>query len=234
MPPSVESDRKIALTELDKIKDSLDELPLSFVLREQYARVRRLVPDSSSDQVTTLVREFHNNLIMEMTGHWFLLVPADKRERYEQRQRPFGDAVAQTFDDASKDICAASRCFALDEWTACVFHLMRVLEHGLRALAVNVGLGADAMAHENWKNVIDLIEAKIRAMEGLPKSPEKIARLKELSGLASQFRYFKDAWRNHVSHSHESYDEREASNVWHHVKTFMEQMAEISSPEQPA
>ena len=85
------------------------------------------------------------------------------------------------------------------------------------------------MAHENWKNVIDQIEAKIRAMEALHKSAEKIARLKELSLLASQFRYFKDAWRNHVSHSHENYDERDANNVWHHVKTFMEQMTSISS-----
>jgi len=95
---------------------------------------------------------------------------------------------------------------ALGEWTACVFHSMRVLEHGLRELASRVELSADAMAQENWKNVIDQIEAKIRAMEALPKSAEKSASLKVYSQAALQFRYFKDAWRNYISHTSEPSD----------------------------
>jgi hypothetical protein len=102
---------------------------------------------------------------------------------------------------------------------------MRVLEHGLKKLAGEVDLPSDSMEHENWKNIIDQIEKKIREMEGLKKTPEKIERLKVLSGAAVQFRYFKDAWRNHVSHAHASYDNHSAPQVWTHVREFMRSIA---------
>ncbi len=229
-----EIERQYVRHELNQAEPSLKELPLSIVVRSQFDRLKNLIDQIDAAEIAVLIREFHNNLIVELTSSWFLMIRAEKREFYEQRQSPFGDKVAGTFDAANKDIAAASRCYALDEWTACIFHLMRVLEHGLRVIADVVGLSANIMAHENWKNVIDQIEKKIREMGNEPKSPEKIKRLQFLSSAASQFRYFKDAWRNHVSHSHANYDEREAERVWIHVKTFMEQMAEASSREQPS
>ncbi len=208
-------------------KPAIDELRLSRVLRDQFARLELAGGAGSVEVLSALLVEFNNNLMVEMGSHWFLIIHADRREFYEQSTEPFGHEVAEVFAEANKDIAAASRCFALDEWTACVFHLMRCLEISLRSLAEFVGLPKDAMAHENWKNVIDQIESKIRRMEGEPKSAEKIERLRLLSSAASQFRYFKDAWRNHVAHSHASYDEREAITVWTHVKGFMTEIAPL-------
>ena len=37
-----------------------------------------------------------------------------------------------------------------------------------------------------------------------------------------QFRYFKDAWRNHVCHQREHYDVNQAYSVLIHVADFME------------
>ena len=62
-------------------------------------------------------------------------------------------------------------------------------------------------------------------MEKEPKSTEKSAKLKFYSSAAIQFRYFKDAWRNHVSHGRDTYDEREAYSIWNHVKEFMQTLA---------
>ena len=138
---------------------------------------------------------------------------------------PFGDKVAVAFEEATIDIQAASRCLALDEGTACVFHSMRVLEHGLRWLADAVGLPKEQVAHENWKNVIDQIERRIRSVETAPKSSDKLERLRVYSGAAVQFRYFKDAWRNHVSHARAHYDSRKAAAIWNHVKEFMQHLA---------
>ena len=116
---------------------------------------------------------------------------------------------------------------ALSEWTACVFHLMRSVEVALREMAVRVGLPPDAMALENWKNILDQIEKKLREMESLPKSSEKARTIQELSSCAVQFRYFKDAWRNHVAHAHKSYDERDALEIWHHVRNVMSHIARL-------
>ena len=105
---------------------------------------------------------------------------------------------------------------------------MRALEHGLRALAEKVGLDQGAMSHENWRSVIDQIERKIRLIEAEPKTPEKLARVTSLSDAALQFRYFKDAWRNHVSHARATYDQHSAERVWTHTETFMRQLAAIT------
>jgi hypothetical protein len=177
-----------------------------------------------------MIRELINNIIIELSSPWFLMIPANQRWQYEQTQPVFGSAVAQVFSEASADIEAAGRCFALDEWTACVFHLMRSLEHALRKMAATVGLPPDAMAYENWRSIIDQIESKIRELEKTRKSAEKVETLRLFSDAAVQFRYFKDAWRNHVSHSRVSYDQHTAPPIWLHVKLFMEQIATLPEP----
>ena len=219
------SDRAMIQDALKEVGPELLELPLSRVLRDQFERLVKSINRADGAELAILVREFANNLMVELSSSWFLMVFADNREHYEQRRPAFGEPVALAFIEASGDIAAASRCLALDEWTACVFHLMRVLEHGLRTMAEIVGLPSDAMQHENWKNIIDQIEKKIREMEALPKTPEKVIRIQILSEAALQFRYFKDAWRNHVSHAHASYDNHTVPLVFVHVRAFMQHMA---------
>ncbi len=102
-----------------------------------------------------------------------------------------------------------------------------MLEKGLHSLATELGVGmSSGIEFENWKNIIDQIEKEIRKLEALPKGPAKTATLTFYSEAASQFRYFKDAWRNHVSHARAQYDEREALTIFEHVRTFMHDLAE--------
>jgi hypothetical protein len=177
------------------------------------------------DVLRVVIRDAYTVFLKEMESHLFLCIDAANREKYEQEEPAFRQEVLDTFFEAKKDIEAASRCFALDEWTACVFHLMRTLEQGLRKLAGLVGLPPDVIAVENWKNVIDRIEKKIRELENGPKGSAKTDKLQAYSEAATQFRYFKDAWRNHVSHSRAFYDPRDAASIWNHVKEFMQSLA---------
>ena len=224
--PHPEMDRQVVKDTLKEIKPEFSELPLSRVLRDQLERLEKYAETvDTRDTLAMLLIELNSNIMVELSSAYFLMVPAWRREYYQQRLPLFGNSVATIFAKANRDIAAAGRCFALDEWTACVFHLMRVLEHGLRTMGADVVLSESEMSNENWKNVIDQIESKIHAMEGERKSAEKIEKLKKFSLAAAQFRYFKDAWRNHVSHANETYDEREAITVYTHVKMFMEQLA---------
>ena len=52
----------------------------------------------------------------------------------------FGDDVARAFPSSKGDIDEAGKCLALDRGTACVFHLMRILEIGLQLLAAKLGI----------------------------------------------------------------------------------------------
>ena len=205
------------------------DLPFSYSLRKQLVRVKEraasAIGNSDHQSALTLIDELLYNVQAELETNLFLCIPAPHRPYFERGLDIFGPAVLTVFPECSKDIAAAGRCLALEEPTACVFHLMRILEHGLRAMAEKVGLAASAMERENWKNVIDQIERRIRQQEQEPNSAEKAAQLKVRSEAAVQFRYFKDAWRNHVTHSRVTYDPRDAESIYVHVKEFMQHLA---------
>lgn len=123
------------------------------------------------------------------------------------------------FPSAKDDILAAIDLWALQHSTAAVFHLMRVLEHGIRALAKDVGKTFDV---QNWQNILDEIECEIRNQaKALPRGAAKSERLQFLSTAAKEFHFFKDGWRNYVAHNRAVYDQHSAHSVMDHVRSFM-------------
>jgi hypothetical protein len=127
--------------------------------------------------------------------------------------------VTEAFPSATTDIMECVDLWAMDHPTASVFHAMRILEHGIRALASQLGRTFDI---QNWQNIIDEIESEIREQsKKLPRGREKNEKLKFLSEAAKEFTYFKDGWRNYVSHNRGNYDEHQARSVYEHVRAFM-------------
>jgi hypothetical protein len=211
---------------LQDADEQFKDMKLSLVIRGQWERLlKRAASDAPLSEIAILVREMNNNLLTELAGAYFLMIPADRRFAYEQPQPIFGSDVHKAFPGAQRDIAAAGRCYALDEWTACVVHVMRALEHGLRWLAKRAGLKPEDVVGENWKNVIDKIEKKTRELEQLPRSPAKSENVQFLSEAATQFRWFKDAWRNDAAHAHVSYDERECAPIFLHISDFFRHIA---------
>ena len=104
---------------------------------------------------------------------------------------------------------------------------MRVLEKGLHAFADHLGVPFTIPVElQNWQNIIEPIEKEISQREKtLPRGTAKSEELKFLSGAAAQFRYFKEAWRNHVAHSRVTYDDIEALRIMSHVHQFMDELA---------
>jgi hypothetical protein len=103
---------------------------------------------------------------------------------------------------------------------------MHVLESGLRALASDVGLTFDV---QQWKNIIDEIEAKLKKIRdhGFPgvSKADKDKKLQFLSEAAKEFSYFKDGWRNFAVHGHARYDGPKALSVLEHTRQFMNHLA---------
>lgn len=127
--------------------------------------------------------------------------------------------VTSKFQSIKDDIYAGVDLWALGHSTASVFHMMRVLEHGLKALSNNVGI---IYSTQNWYNIINEISSNISEQEKLlPRGDAKAARLQFLSEAAKEFVYFKDGWRNYVSHAKCIYDEHQARSVMEHVRQFM-------------
>ena len=60
----------------------------------------------------------------------------------------------------------------------------------------------------------------------MKKGWEKDETLSFYSRVALQFRYFKDAWRNHVDHNREVYDADQAHSILIHARDFIKELAE--------
>ena len=158
----------------------------------------------------------------EISTHLFMQIFPNRIEYYEQPEL-FGAEVNAGFPSAIRDIRSCGSCYACDRNTASVMHSMRVLEAGLGVLASELTVPSD---RRNWEQIIRDIEIKI---EEIQKKREQWGqnwkeKLEFYSGAAKDFRYFKDAWRNHVMHFREHYDAAEALTILNHVKAFMEHL----------
>ena len=113
----------------------------------------------------------------------------------------------------------AVHCYRMEAYTAATFHSMRAVELVLIKVAESLSVPC---GFDQWQVVIEGIEAKIKDLSQLPKGQQKAEQQEFYSVLAKEFRYFKDAWRNHVSHSRTTYDGSKAKEVCSHVLSFVE------------
>ena len=167
-------------------------------------------------------RVLRQTLDFELKGHFIYRYPAAESAVLSTWKTDWAMA-RQSFPSAEKDIMSAVDLWALHHATASVFHLMRVLEHGLRAFAANLGKSFDV---QNWQNILDEIESEIRNQaKSLPRGQAKADRLRFLSEAAKEFHFFKDGWRNYVAHNRADYDQNGARSVMDHVRSFMNGLA---------
>lgn len=125
-----------------------------------------------------------------------------------------GQECLNAFPSMEGDAREAATCYVLERYTACVFHLMRILEYGLAALAISLGV---PITNPNWHQVLLACENKIK----------DVAKVDQqfYNGAALEFRHFQKALRNHTAHAHSSYGHDEAETAMDHVKSFMRHIA---------
>jgi hypothetical protein len=222
---------------LDDLKRESERVKLEEVLhRLGRVELTTILPDFPNASSMTLGKMLHelkelrdaidSGLLMRRFYH----IPPDKVEYYHDplfNEKPdsFITQISLTFPSAAEEFREAEMCFATGRNTACVFHLMRGIEFGLRTLARRLKVKLPRKRHidlEDWGNLINEIEGKIAEIEKTRK--RTLQREKDLMfyhGAASQFRHFKNAWRNHVMHTRASYGEDDAAKVMRHVREFM-------------
>ena len=211
------------LDTLDALCVDLD-LPMSRLhVQDTLSAMRSLLDGSikSPEFAEKAVMVLSNNIEKELSLKLFLTLPHDKAKVFDDAG--FGDGCANAFPSAQYDIQEAARCYAVARNTACVFHLMRVLEIGLSVLANQFNVSS---AHTNWETIIKQIEKAIVAMD---QDPNRLPTWKDdrefYSQCASHFRVVKDAWRNYTAHARSKYDEQEALDMLGNVRGFMQKLA---------
>lgn len=155
----------------------------------------------------------------------FMFVPEDQAAYY-MNVKIFGDAVG-VFTDALPDMLEAVNCYAFGRATACVFHSMRVAEHGLRHIAnqLSINIGTESkpvpVEYATWEEVLRAIEQKRSDLRKEVKSKQHEQKTMAYANLANQGSHLKDLWRNPCMHSRGLYEMPEALGAMNRVADFM-------------
>ncbi len=154
----------------------------------------------------------------------FLLHVSPSKLVYYQDTTQFGTQVAAKFPKATNDIQEAGKCLALSRHTACVFHLMRVLEFGVQSLGKKLKVTI-RVEDKDWGTISSHING---ALKRLPNStPRERAKYKAYATAAAYLDNVRIAWRNPTMHPKEAYTEVEAGRLFGFARQFMQHLADI-------
>lgn len=213
-----EADRQGIQSRLRKIHKAFNHKILSLSLERQLQRMieRSGYPNCHQSELSILGREFSENLTTELESHIFLMIPPNERYLYEQLSPPFGTEVDNNFPSASEDIAAASRCLALEEGTACVFHMMRAMEVALRVLMVDMAEPYDPKIHTDWSVILS------KCNQHIGKAGAKQNFYRDAITMLTSVKW---SWRNPTMHPTNTYTPNMARDVWESSRIFINHLA---------
>jgi hypothetical protein len=207
---------------LGELGQSCRELRLELT-SDQVRRVRELVEGSQYHEWPAALREISNRVEDELGKRVFMYIPPEQALYHDVTTPPFGEAVQNKFPRLGNEITEASLCMGCGRWTAAVFHLMRVMEGGLRRLVKRVN--ALVGTNPNWGAVLAAIDTAITGMTAATaKERTKKNKYREAYIYLANV---KDAWRNPSMHFDRSYNREEATAIFESVRAFMTAMAKL-------
>lgn len=178
----------------------------------------------SRSQLLQNIEDLRGRILDQLDLVWFLALSTDEKDLFEPPQPVFGNQFARKFPSALFDLDEGSKCLAIGRHTACVFHLMRIMEIGIQQLGKKLSIDIDP-AHETWHQILLHVNKAINAMPVKTASQKsKKAKYATSSAHLSNVRI---AWRNEVMHPKAIYTEEEAKEIFSHTRTFMRNLADF-------
>jgi hypothetical protein len=174
----------------------------------------------------TRIDEVRSRLIDELTLVKVFAIEADKHQFFEPTTPLFGVEFEAKFISAAFDLSEAGKCLALGRSTACVFHLMRIMEAGIRAVARCLSIPDPIKpADRNWGKMLERIWK-----DGIEKRWPTVASRTTGDGqifeaLHASLDSVKNPWRNATMHVENKYTPEEAEDIFVAVRGFMRKLA---------
>lgn len=188
--------------------------------------IKRFIPTSQEHPFEPLaisVKHLVSRIIDELNTQYYFHL--DQRDvSFYLTERPFGDAVVSKFPKATEDISEAGKCLAMQRPTACVFHLMRVLELGVQTLGKKVKVKINVHT-ETWHQILLHVNKAVLALPS--KTPRQKAKKSRYAVASAHLESVRLAWRNEVMHPKQTYTREEARNVYNACSVFMAYLAEL-------
>jgi hypothetical protein len=218
---------------LADVENHCNTLTLGFSL-EKLARIKEFIRSKSGthdfiQQIPGQLRELAERLYDELGKAAVYYVPYPKCFYCEPSQSAFGMGVIERFPEVAQDIAEASRCFAFGRNTASVFHLIRVLEAGVRWLGKHFKVKTTG---KTWGQILSEINDKIKTIKTSKSSAGK-KKVETYRDMLPQLFALKNAIRDTTIHEMKVFSEPDAEFVFNSVKHFMKALTETTRPQPP-
>lgn len=192
----------------------------AIAFRNAVVRIER--GETNSHTIGMEARTCAHFLQTELASKLFFRL-TDSRSKYYRARDAFGPDVAKHFQKAEQDIEQAGSCLAVEQGTACVFHLMRAMEIAMKALFKTLSLPSPKLA-DSWGQMLKPLD------DELAKGPATRTGLWAtetafLAAAVSQMRGVKLAWRDTTMHVESDYSPNAAEDVFNAVRAFMRHVA---------
>ena len=197
------------------LKVSIIHLDRVIAMLEDHADVIRHVG------LAERIKEISVRIQDELQLCLFMHIPSDNEGFYNDPRGKFGKDTLDKFPSIVSDVEAAGKCYATGNSTASVFHLMRVMECGLRALGKSLkDERLDPKRNPSWETILSKCDDEMK--KPIKDRAEQWRTDNNFySEATANIRAVKDAWRNPTMHVEQSYDQDQALAVFNAVKAFM-------------
>jgi hypothetical protein len=225
---SIDEARKELLGTLDRLRAVAQRIGWTNTVRlvdRHLSDFEEALSSKNQDSLFLLRRVFEGAILDELTGMRSFISRDDLyRIADPDNAVQFGNDASNSFPTSQPEFQEAAKCFALERWTACVFHLMRGLEPMITALAKVFKFDPSL----NWQNALNEIELKVNGMGSDPswnQQPDWKYRQEFLAQSVIHLRLVKNAWRNSTAHNRTVYTEESAKNVFEGTKAFVQDLS---------
>jgi hypothetical protein len=220
---SVEQFQSICTEELNVTQVFLNELAGQARILElsvsalHIDKIQRSLRSMNMQTILKTFGELGNMVQLELQTKTFMYIPQEKIKYFNDARSLFGQSTLDKFPSVISEVEEAGKCYAAGRNTATVFHLLRVTEAGLKAIAKELSIPTDT--NRSWDSILKKIKS---AAEVQHPRDEWTSFYTDLVG---RMHAIKDAWRNPTMHIEKVYGSEEALDIFNVVLSFMRHLA---------
>jgi len=185
-------------------------------------KLRTTTTPVSIDDIRRAIEDIESRMHDECEEIAVLVLSKDQKKLFHSTADEIANwNISTAYPDAAREFEEASKCFALGRATASVFHAMRMLEIGLKAFSIHLGIDSPSKpADKNWGRILGTIKSKID--ETHPKNKRMPGSLgADYEAIYTSLDAVKNPWRNATMHVDAFYQDTEASHILNNVVEFL-------------
>jgi hypothetical protein len=217
-------DKKDAIAGIDRRIAECRECSLTSTA-DGFERMKRVIEDGATwKDMAVIATEVMNRLEDECRRKIVMAIDPDN-VKYFVKAQLFDSKdltvkkVSTELSSANEDIAEAGKCLACGRSTACVMHLNRVAEVGLKALAKALGVPEQ----NDWGRYLHEIDTELQ--KRMRSSGARTSDEQFYSEASVTFDGVRRAWRNPTMHIEKTYTEERAEEILIAVRSFMRHLA---------